>query len=279
MTTFELKIIAVLCMTLDHIEEYIPGAPEWLRVIGRVAAPLFMFCLVWGFDYTKDRVRYVKRVYIASVLFGCLRWLLNDSSFDLAEHNIFSTLFIILAFLMLIQSQHTWRWKLIVGIAWQGIGFILCALTEGNIVVQCVVANAFLCEGGVFWVIVGVVLYYIKNDNRKLIIGYTGICMIEAVSSMTAIGARIAYCIVFHWPFAESIVELIFQILYGVTYQTIPMTLHGLYFGNVQWCMIFALPFMLFYNHKKGRSWKYFFYIYYPLHLIVLSGIGGWMAM
>lgn len=278
MSTFALKLLAVLCMTLDHIGEYIPGAPGWFRVIGRLAAPLFMFCLVWGFDYTRDRVRYVKRVYMASVLYGCLRLLLSGLQFDLAGHNIFSTLFIILAFLMFIQSQHTWQWKVIIGMAWQGIGYILCVLTA-NILVQCVVANVFLCEGGVFWVTLGVVLYYIKNDNRNLIIGYTGICMMEELISMTAIGARIGYFISFHWPSAESIVEQISQLLYGVSYQMIPLTVHGLYLGSVQWCMIFALPFMLMYNHKKGRSWKYFFYVYYPLHLIVLSGIGIWMSV
>ena len=130
MSTFALKILAVLCMTLDHIGEYIPGAPEWFRVIGRLAAPLFMFCLVWGFDYTRDRVRYVKRVYMASVLYGCLLLLLSGSPFDLAGHNIFSTLFIILAFLMLVQSQYTWQWKLIVGMAAGNRLYPVCSYRE-----------------------------------------------------------------------------------------------------------------------------------------------------
>ena len=34
---------------------------------------------------------------------------------------------------------------------------------------------------------------------------------------------------------------------------------------------IFALIPILCYNNKKGPSAKYLFYIYYPLHLVVLS--------
>ena len=34
MTTFSLKLTAVVLMTLDHIGLYIPAAPAWLRWLG-----------------------------------------------------------------------------------------------------------------------------------------------------------------------------------------------------------------------------------------------------
>ena len=37
-----------------------------------------------------------------------------------------------------------------------------------------------------------------------------------------------------------------------------------------QFIMVLALPFMLLYNRQKGRGWKWFFYIFYPLHVFIL---------
>lgn len=43
-----------------------------------------------------------------------------------------------------------------------------------------------------------------------------------------------------------------------------------LYRGDLQYYAVLALVLFLFYNRKKGPSLKYLFYIYYPLHLLVL---------
>ena len=34
--------------------------------------------------------------------------------------------------------------------------------------------------------------------------------------------------------------------------------------------LILSLPFILLYNWQRGRRMKYFFYVYYPLHVYVL---------
>jgi hypothetical protein len=41
-----------------------------------------------------------------------------------------------------------------------------------------------------------------------------------------------------------------------------------------------AIPVLLLYNEQRGRlRLKYFFYIFYPLHLVILQGIAWLMAM
>ena len=49
--SFDLKLLALLFMLIDHIGAYFPAAPEWFRWLGRIAFPLFLFCLVWSYHY------------------------------------------------------------------------------------------------------------------------------------------------------------------------------------------------------------------------------------
>ncbi|MFJ7918839.1 TraX family protein [Lysinibacillus fusiformis] len=41
-------------------------------------------------------------------------------------------------------------------------------------------------------------------------------------------------------------------------------------FAYYQWMMIAAVPLILQYNNKKWTGMKYFFYIFYPAHIIIL---------
>ena len=43
--------------------------------------------------------------------------------------------------------------------------------------------------------------------------------------------------------------------------------------GSIQWYCLGALPLLALYNGTRGkRRMKYLFYVYYPLHLVLLEG-------
>ncbi|WP_442913827.1 TraX family protein [Lacrimispora sp.] len=47
MTSTSLKILAAILMSIDHIGEFIPGMPIYLRWIGRLSAPIFFIAVHW----------------------------------------------------------------------------------------------------------------------------------------------------------------------------------------------------------------------------------------
>jgi hypothetical protein len=74
-----LKIIAVLSMLIDHTGAVLFPNILWLRMIGRLAFPIYCFLLVEGAHYTHHFSKYILRM----VLFA----LISEVPFDLAFYN------------------------------------------------------------------------------------------------------------------------------------------------------------------------------------------------
>lgn len=90
-----IKIIAIISMTIDHIGgEFFPEYPVF-RWIGRIAFPLFCYCLTVGMLYTHDIKKYLLRLG-AFALISQPFWILAFNSDDIVGNifnfNIFFTL-------------------------------------------------------------------------------------------------------------------------------------------------------------------------------------------
>lgn len=81
LNTFQLKIIAVVIMVIDHIGCYLilrdTEIYVLLRIIGRLSAPIFWYCFVTGFRYSRRKVDYTKRLFVAGLIMGAGNILLN----------------------------------------------------------------------------------------------------------------------------------------------------------------------------------------------------------
>ena len=67
-----LKWIATILMVLDHIHYFFGFTgwiPDWFSMLGRLSAPLFLFCVVEGFTLARNRHHYFLKVYALSVLY------------------------------------------------------------------------------------------------------------------------------------------------------------------------------------------------------------------
>lgn len=279
MSTFQIKLIALILMVIDHIGALLFPEVIVLRWIGRLSAPLFLFCLVHGIDYTKSKKKYLLRLYGFAALMELIWIVFKLCGGKIDRHdNIFGTFFIVVAVICILQH---FKWYVSIGILalWQAISVglvILLDLTSGipmsvEYLLSTLSGNAFLCNYGFLWVILGVLMYYLKNSKKQLAIGYSCYCVFLWFISATAIFARGAFFIGHHIPALGGLAEVVCKMITGMSPAFTPMTLHGLYFGDYQWLMIFSLPIMLQYNGTKGKSWKYFFYVFYPAHLILLA--------
>lgn len=59
-----LKFIAMFTMLIDHIGYLFFPTQIWLRVIGRIAFPIFAFLIARGYRFTSDKKKYAIRLLI-----------------------------------------------------------------------------------------------------------------------------------------------------------------------------------------------------------------------
>lgn len=62
LTGNQLKIIAMIAMTCDHVGIQIFPHLHWLRIIGRLAMPIYAYMIAEGCRYTRDRKKYLWRL-------------------------------------------------------------------------------------------------------------------------------------------------------------------------------------------------------------------------
>ncbi|MEC5422564.1 TraX family protein [Virgibacillus sp. C22-A2] len=252
MTSTQLKIIALIAMFIDHYGYFIPGTPEWMGWIGRIAAPVFIYCVVIGFKNTSNRTKYLVRLGVAAVgmsflnLFINLRVYYTDLNNLYLELNFFSTLFLITFLIMLLKNKKIKLLLLFFG--WQFASLFLFSLLENAgllvrpiaIFTTQISGNLLVVEGGLLMILLGLFFYFANDNKWRVTVGYSFYCLAMFYS-------------VRRWGWSLAGIN---QELFG--------------FVNYQWMMIFALPLLFLYNGKKGIGMKYLFYIFYPLHIAIL---------
>lgn len=193
-----LKLIAIISMTIDHIGYiFFPENPIF-RWIGRLAFPIFCYCLTVGLIYTRDMKKYLLRLLIFAIISQPLYALAFNFNI-LSEPNIFFTLFISLLSVYNLINKKYWIFIL---------GFITLLFLPFD-----------YNTTGIFFMLI---FYYFKNKPQTCKLFYVIYCILISLFS----------------PF------MIFALL--------------------------AFPLFFIITSSKLKISKWFFYVFYPLHLLIL---------
>ena len=110
MSVFILKLIALISMIVDHIGYFFfENSPYYLelRMLGRIAAPVFLFLFVEGYFKTSNRKKYQKRLFYSSIIMfsgNLLLYFLLQNMYTLTT-NIFFTMFLGTLLMDLLESE------------------------------------------------------------------------------------------------------------------------------------------------------------------------------
>lgn len=68
LTGNQLKLIAMITMTMDHVGLQLFPQLQWLRLVGRLAMPIYAYMIAEGCRHTRDRKEYLLRLLGMGVL-------------------------------------------------------------------------------------------------------------------------------------------------------------------------------------------------------------------
>ena len=119
-----LKLVAILTMFIDHLGAAIFPQYRGLRIIGRIAFPIFAYCIAVGCIYTRNIAKYALRVFAMGVLVqplyvtalnhigkGGFDWLHNFYRIDLIAKHYYMNPYWVIHFTLLAGILIIWTLK------------------------------------------------------------------------------------------------------------------------------------------------------------------------
>ena len=296
-TSFAIKVAAIITMFIDHTaavflerqmmnpnKAFVSG-PEYyytignidniMRGIGRIAFPLFIFLLVQGFMHTRNKYKYALRLGLFALISEIpFDMAFKNSTFDFTYQNVFFTLFLGFTFMLLTDLIYQKHIPPVLGYA----GLVLGSLSSGLFIVMylnMITNNRFTPGSSIYYgalalaavALVAVeILVCIKKpfeDLSKLALSI----MVLSAAMWAAYYLRTDYS-------AAGVLAI--AIAYSLRKKPL-----ACFFGAYLTLVLFSSAFEIFaifgalliarYNGEKGKSMKYFFYAFYPGHLLLIA--------
>lgn len=217
--SFQLKILAIICMTFNHAayiyEAELPYLVHLVMVaVGGLTFPIMGFLLVVGYRHTSNLKRYCGRLAIFGAVAIVPFWVFLEPHLNV--------MFTLLLGLIVIWADD----------ALESRG------TFAAVLILAIISSGF-CD----WAFIGVLTIFLfkrASDKGKSNLLPLGVC--SGTMGFSAILAMVA----------QKSLEYLPSVFFAC--------------GNFA-----TLPLLNRYNGQRGRPLKYFFYWYYPLHILALG--------
>lgn len=233
MTSFILKIIAIIIMFCDHFGYAFMGHFSYFNYIGRIAFPIFAFQISEGFVHTKNLKKYFIRLFLFAVISQIPFHLFLQKFIPntVGELNIFFTL--LLGLLSIVVYDYFSK------VENQELNYKIFSISFKNLIgimfafLIAYIGELLKVDYGFWGIIVIFSFYLFKNNKLAMIISYITLCVMR----------------------------------YGIN-----ILLYGFHIEYMYLAFLTILPILLIslYNGKQGYKIKYLLYLFYPLHLLLL---------
>ena len=231
-TSFALKLIAIVAMTIDHVAwggvEFYSFPGQIMHIIGRLTIPIMCFGIVQGYLHTRNLRNYALRLLVFGVVSAVPFYMFFGDMYG-GRQNIIIDLLIGLMTLMVVGDERNTKSTKIVCVT----GLCIISATIGG------------------WPILPMlyilIFYYFRNDFKKMCKWFIGatVLLVALIIGYSLLNDIVHFTDV-HWDWYEKLYLLGF---------VLALPLIWLYNGE-----------------KGGNSMtSKIFYIYYPTHLLVLS--------
>ena len=110
LTGNQLKLLAVITMTIDHVGAYLFPQFLWMRIVGRLAFPIYAFMIAEGCRHTHSMLKYLGSVAGMAVLCQLVLYLFDGS---LHMYILVTFSLSILMILLLQQAQKNAFWGIL----------------------------------------------------------------------------------------------------------------------------------------------------------------------
>ncbi len=233
----QLKLIAIFAMTVDHLAWAIfPGYPTaplplLMHLFGRITCPIMCFFIAEGYHYTRDINRYTARLFFFAVP-SHFCYLFSSPNFTSFRS--------FLPFSTGVLNQTSVMWSL----AW---GLMMLRVVHSEKI----------------------------RSGALRILCVLLICLVSFPSDWSCIAAM---CVLaFGTNRGNFKRQAIWMLAYVAAYAVVYFFAIDRLYGILQMGVVLSLPLLWLYNGKRGKSarvnraMKWLFYLYYPLHLLLIG--------
>lgn len=215
----QLKLFAMVCMTMDHVGAYLLPQVLWLRIVGRLAFPIYAFLIAEGCRHTRSMGRYWGTM-TAMGLVCQLAYYFAMGSLYMCILVTFS-MSIGLIWLQKYAEQKKDLFSRILAFSGFLVVFFLCELLP-----RLLPGTDYHVDYGFIGVLVPVVIYGAKDKVSQIVSCLMALCCLAVFSSPL------------QW-----------------------------------WSLLAIIPLMLYSGQRGKQNMKWFFYFFYPAHLLAIHGI------
>ena len=228
-----LKILAMLAMLCDHAGKMLFSQYPVMRIIGRLAFPIYAYCIAAGCVYTRNPLNYLKRIVLLA--------LISQPIYAVAMGHEVSAMYAV-SF-----SEHP------VQAVWN---FYINSWNHPNILVSL----AF-----------GLMLLWALRE-RQIVLGLGVFLLVWMIQGKLDYGIRGIVLMLLFYVFCTKRwislpVVLAFMVWWGL--QGRGYSCFGISFG-IQMFAVLALVFIYVRTNSRLRLPKWLFYAFYPAHLILI---------